>query len=214
MSPSEKIRKVGNSFANEGQRDAAEHLWGIANEVAALESGSRAFSNAAFSNKYVLGYSSLLGATEVYRSWRDHMLAQGREIKTEQRQWETLPEQDKELDAQIAFDVIKDFATHLRLYPPPVTPGTRLLENLGLFDWTIVECNDPWCNHSTKTLYVYPDDAQCLLHEATHVLIGRKGCHHQHFWTLFEAIIDFYLGEPLNEMQVRMKNNYLGVDDG
>lgn len=212
MNPSEKIRKVGNSFANEGQRDAAEHLWGIANEVAALESASRVILEKVFSDWYIADYSRFFGAQRVYCSWRDNMLAQGREIKTEQRYWDTLPDQDKVLDARIALAVITDFALYARANPPRMPPGSELLDSLGLFDWAIVECDDPWCNHSTKTLYVYSDDSQCLIHEATHALVG--GGHRQHFWTLFEAILDFYLGESLNEMQAKMKTDYLGVNDG
>jgi len=89
----------------------------------------------------------------------------------------------------------------------------RLLEALGLQEWTIVVNEDPWCNWSTKTLYVFQDDEQCLLHEATHALIG--GGHLPHFWTLFEAILDYYLGEELPpceelvEYQARMKKHYL-----
>ena len=87
----------------------------------------------------------------------------------------------------------------------------RLPEDLGLQEWTIVVNEDPWCNWFTKTLYVFHDDEQSLLHEATHALIG--GGHLIHFWILFEAMLDYYLGERLVEYQARMKKAYLGVDD-
>lgn len=82
-----------------------------------------------------------------------------------------------------------------------------MLEYLGLDDWTIIENNDPWCNEGQKILYIYKNDSQCLLHEATHSLIG--GGHKEHFWTLFEAMVDFFLGTGLNDMQAQMKKDYL-----
>ena len=82
-----------------------------------------------------------------------------------------------------------------------------MLNELGLDEWTIVESKDPWCSHSRKILYVYKNDNQSLLHEATHALIG--GGHPRHFWTLFEGIVDYFLGECLSPYQERMKQDYL-----
>ena len=82
-----------------------------------------------------------------------------------------------------------------------------MLNYLGLNDWIVIESDDPWCQWSKKILFVFPNDPQCLLHEATHALIG--GRHLKHFWVLFEAMADYFLGEELNKMQTKMKNDYL-----
>ena len=63
-------------------------------------------------------YAYSIGRMEIYRAWRDNMLRQGRGIKTHQKQWDTLPEQDRVLDARIAMAVIRDYGIHIsaRLY--------------------------------------------------------------------------------------------------
>ncbi len=48
------------------------------------------------------------GAFEVWRSWRDTMIAQGRPVKDELMAL-PIPDRDMELDAQIARDVVEDF---------------------------------------------------------------------------------------------------------
>ena len=50
---------------------------------------------------------------ELHRSWRDTMLSQGRHVLAERMVWDLLPTQDKELDIQIAYDVLSDFAAYL-----------------------------------------------------------------------------------------------------
>ena len=82
----------------------------------------------------------------------------------------------------------------------------QIIGFLGLDEWAVIENNDPWCNHSTKKLYILEGDKQSLLHEATHALIGNG--HIRLFWTLFEAIVDYFLGEPLLLYQERMKRDY------
>jgi hypothetical protein len=84
-----------------------------------------------------------------------------------------------------------------------------LLRDLGLKGWRIVYSDDPWCNSATKTLYVRIHDHQCLIHEAAHALIG--GGHRRHFWNLLETMIDYYLAEPLNAHQQKMRSDYLNA---
>ncbi len=48
------------------------------------------------------------GALQVWKSWRDTMLQQNREVNPKFMDL-PIPERDMELDAQIAFDVISDF---------------------------------------------------------------------------------------------------------
>lgn len=83
----------------------------------------------------------------------------------------------------------------------------QILATLGLHNWTIKNSNDPWCRQSTKSLFVFADDEYSLLHEATHALIG--GGHKQHFWTLFEAMVDYFLGKQMPAYQEKMKQDYL-----
>ncbi len=52
------------------------------------------------------------GWREVFRSWNEHMLRQGRDIGN-RTDSERLSSQDRELDVEVAFDVIKDFCVWL-----------------------------------------------------------------------------------------------------
>jgi hypothetical protein len=47
------------------------------------------------------------GGREVHRSWRDHMLAQSRDVAEQRMTWETLDPLDHALDNAIALDVIR-----------------------------------------------------------------------------------------------------------
>lgn len=87
----------------------------------------------------------------------------------------------------------------------------KILDILGLCEWRIIKSCDPWCCWSTKELFVFDGDRQSLLHEATHALIG--GGHKQYFWTLFEAMVDYFLGAQLLTYQTRMKSAYLRMDN-
>ncbi len=58
--------------------------------------------------KFILEYAKINGALQVWKSWRDTMLKQGREVN-EKFMDLPIPERDMELDAQIAADVIDDF---------------------------------------------------------------------------------------------------------
>lgn len=49
----------------------------------------------------------------VWRSWRNNMLKQGREVAEKRMRWDTLPQQDKDLDCQIYEDVARHFAKWL-----------------------------------------------------------------------------------------------------
>lgn len=55
-------------------------------------------------------YAEKNGALQVWKSWRDTMLAQGRSVNEKFMEL-PIPEQDMKLDAQIAKDVIDDFLT-------------------------------------------------------------------------------------------------------
>jgi len=57
------------------------------------------------------------GARAVWRSWATNMVEQGREVKAEYTTWRTLPQRDRELDANIAFDVIEAFMEWLNDQP-------------------------------------------------------------------------------------------------
>ncbi len=50
-------------------------------------------------------------ARDIWRAWFFAMDWQGREIEPERRSWETLPQQEKDLDADIA-----DQLNHIALY--------------------------------------------------------------------------------------------------
>ena len=54
-------------------------------------------------------FANASGYIEVWRSWRDNMLAQGRTVPDIRMSKETLPKNDIELDRAIAHDVIADF---------------------------------------------------------------------------------------------------------
>lgn len=54
-------------------------------------------------------FAATQGAKVVHASWRDHMLEQGREVSSERMQFDTLSDQDRELDYHIAFDVLKAY---------------------------------------------------------------------------------------------------------
>ncbi len=58
--------------------------------------------------KIVAEYAKRNGALQVWKSWRDTMLAQGRDVDDKFLRL-PIPERDMELDAQIAADVIDDF---------------------------------------------------------------------------------------------------------
>ena len=55
-------------------------------------------------------YCKLNGAIQVWSTWRQKMISQGREVKDKYRGW-PIPDQDIELDSLIAYDVIDDFLT-------------------------------------------------------------------------------------------------------
>ena len=57
----------------------------------------------------VLDYAAKNGSIEVHRSWWDTMSQQDREVPDHRMVWENLESRDKILNAQIAYDVIKDF---------------------------------------------------------------------------------------------------------
>lgn len=63
----------------------------------------------AISDEMIARFAHENGAQEVWRSWRDNMLEQGRGVSEKRMNWSTLSQQDKELDANISFDVIRDF---------------------------------------------------------------------------------------------------------
>lgn len=58
--------------------------------------------------KEIHEYARVNGAYTVWKTWRDTMLAQGREVKPEYMAW-PIPERDIDLDFTIASEVIVDF---------------------------------------------------------------------------------------------------------
>lgn len=62
-------------------------------------------------------FSKENGARQVWKSWRDTMLLQGRNVAPERMDWDGLAEIDKALDVQIAFDVILDFMVWFTSHP-------------------------------------------------------------------------------------------------
>jgi hypothetical protein len=66
-----------------------------------------------FSDEYIAGFASLDGCRELHRSWRDNMLQQGRVVSETRMSWGTLSAEDKQLDQNIAYDVVRDFVTFL-----------------------------------------------------------------------------------------------------
>ena len=70
------------------------------------------------SNVEILFFARENGARELHRSWRDNMLEQGRQVPPGRMKWETLSEQDKELDFEIANDLYQDFYTWLKEHYP------------------------------------------------------------------------------------------------
>lgn len=65
--------------------------------------------------KDIKKYCEKNGAYQVWLSWKGKMAEQNEEIKEHQKQWSTLPERDKKLDGQIAFNVICDFLIWLSI---------------------------------------------------------------------------------------------------
>lgn len=62
---------------------------------------------------YEWGHSD--GGKAVWSAWVAQMNGQGREVAEARQSWDTLPEQDKELDAMIAGHVAIDFMHWLRV---------------------------------------------------------------------------------------------------
>jgi len=67
--------------------------------------------------KTIREFAKTSGAMQVWRTWRDTMLKQGRQVKPEYMNWVILPQRDIELDAEIAFCVIDDFITWALSHP-------------------------------------------------------------------------------------------------
>ncbi len=59
------------------------------------------------------------GYKEVWRSWRDNMLKQGRGVPQARMDIKTLPQEDIELDTAIAREVIQDFVEWAKSHPHP-----------------------------------------------------------------------------------------------
>ena len=57
-----------------------------------------------------------LGKEDVHREWRDGMLAQGRKVSTERMEWETLSDEDHQLDDRIAAALSAPSGDGLRGY--------------------------------------------------------------------------------------------------
>lgn len=59
-------------------------------------------------------FSEKIGNRIVWLTWYKEMKRQGREVKEHQHSWETLPENDKDLDKIISYQLIIEFLIWLR----------------------------------------------------------------------------------------------------
>lgn len=66
----------------------------------------------------IFEYAKTNGAAQVWKAWRDTMLAQGRDVTPKYMEW-PIPERDIELDATIAREVIADFLIWLEAHESP-----------------------------------------------------------------------------------------------
>jgi hypothetical protein len=57
----------------------------------------------------IFAFSRKQGAHAVWSAWRTGMREQSRDIKEHQKTWETLPDADKQLDSDIAWQVVLSF---------------------------------------------------------------------------------------------------------
>lgn len=62
-------------------------------------------------------FAGLDGAHDVWHAWKVKMRAQGRPIRPELEEWETVPDQDRQLDTFIAASVILDFMSWYQTHP-------------------------------------------------------------------------------------------------
>lgn len=74
------------------------------------------------SKETIRWFAERSGFIMVWESWRDNMLKQGRNVPEIRMNKETLPANDIELDTEIAFDVIDDFAFWALSHPHPEPP--------------------------------------------------------------------------------------------
>lgn len=70
----------------------------------------------AFSEDTIREFSRVNGAYEVHLTWKNTKLKQGRDIPDHQRKFSELPEQDVELDREVAFNVISDYIVYIRTH--------------------------------------------------------------------------------------------------
>jgi hypothetical protein len=103
----------------------------------------------------------------IWRSWRDNMLAQDREVAPERMAWETLPDRDKALDAAIEAEArapleaenerLRAWFEGLLIYAPPEVMKDefaydRLLQNVhaaaraALEPSEVIEVSEPLLN--------------------------------------------------------------------
>ena len=76
-------------------------------------------------------------------------------------------------------------------------------------------CHDPWCQIDSRVLHLTDKGTtdyvqQVALHETAHLLLGRGG-HDVVFWEVFGCLVNEHLGTALNEHQMKMKTDYLGI---
>lgn len=80
-----------------------------------------------------------VGWAQVWKSWRDAMLAQGREVRPELMDI-PIPPRDKELDATIASEVVDDFLTwasaHCNLKLVDAAQLQKATEMLRQLEWS------------------------------------------------------------------------------
>ncbi len=87
-------------------------------QLAEAQAGAAALRSALLGEEIRRSYADSCGYLEVWRSWRDTMLAQGRNVPAHRMAAETLPQEDIDLDKVIAYDVVNDFVTWLTANAP------------------------------------------------------------------------------------------------
>jgi hypothetical protein len=90
----------------------------LASQLAALREENKYH----FTDGFINWFADHNGYLEVWRSWRDTMVEQGRNVPAIRMDMNTLPQNDIELDQTIAFDVIRDFVDYIQSHPHPLPP--------------------------------------------------------------------------------------------
>jgi hypothetical protein len=97
---------------------------------------------------------------------------------------------------------------------PTIDERVEILRKRYVPDWKIHWCGDAWTQFKDKIIHMMKfsaeeDTLQCFMHQVCHAL-RNKGGHGEDFWVELEALVLDALNRPLNEMQAKMKKDYMG----